>query len=158
MVPASWSNPRSRLLRLGRYSLPGGVYLVTFTTYRRQCLFSGFDASCLASRTLANASNWPHARLLAWVLMPDHWHGLIELQGNESLARCISRAKSAATRQWNRERSAAGSLWAPGFHDHSLRHGESLTDCARYIVLNPVRAGLVHRCGDYPFWDAVWLP
>jgi REP element-mobilizing transposase RayT len=158
MIPASWSNPRSRLLRHGRHSRPGGIYLVTFTTYRRQCLFSSFDASCLASRILADASNWPCARLLAWVLMPDHWHGLIELQGEESLSRGVSRAKAAATRQWNRERSAAGSLWARGYHDHSLRREESLAGCARYIVLNPVRAGLVSRCGDYPFWDAIWLP
>ncbi len=74
------------------------------------------------------------------------------------MARSVSRAKSAATRLWNLERSSMASLWAPGFHDHSLRHEESLVDCARYIVLNPVRAGLVRRCGDYPFWDAIWLP
>jgi len=28
---------------------------------------------------------------------------------------------------------------------------------ARYIVANPLRAGLVERLGDYPLWDAVWL-
>jgi hypothetical protein len=28
---------------------------------------------------------------------------------------------------------------------------------ARYIVYNPVRAGLVSRIGDYPHWDAVWV-
>ncbi|MFV3290267.1 transposase, partial [Pseudomonas sp. NY11955] len=28
---------------------------------------------------------------------------------------------------------------------------------ARYIVANPIRAGLVSRVGDYPHWDAVWL-
>jgi hypothetical protein len=28
---------------------------------------------------------------------------------------------------------------------------------ARYVVMNPVRAGLVSRVGDYPFWDAAWI-
>jgi len=28
---------------------------------------------------------------------------------------------------------------------------------ARYIVANPLRAGLVERIGDYPLWDATWL-
>jgi hypothetical protein len=28
---------------------------------------------------------------------------------------------------------------------------------ARYIVANPLRAGLVEHLGDYPHWDAVWL-
>jgi len=157
MIPENWSDPRSRLLRHGRYSTPGGIYLVTFTTRHRQRLFSGYEASWLVSRTLADASNWPHARLLAWVLMPDHWHGLVELLDDEPLARCVSRAKAAATRAWNREQCVMTSLWAPGFHDHALRREESLPDCARYIALNPVRAGLARRCGDYPFWDAVWL-
>ncbi|MBB5859537.1 hypothetical protein GGR69_001194 [Xanthomonas arboricola] len=29
---------------------------------------------------------------------------------------------------------------------------------ARYLIANPLRAGLVARVGDYPFWDAIWLP
>ncbi len=130
--------------------------MLTFTTSDRRPVFSGFDTACLASRTLAAASSWPSASLLAWVLMPDHWHGLIQL-GDEHLSRCVSRAKSAATRQWHGDHAGAGPLWAPGFHDHGLRREESLLQVARYIVLNPVRAGLVRSCTDYPFWDAVWL-
>jgi len=38
-----------------------------------------------------------------------------------------------------------------------LRNDEDLLDVARYVVANPVRAGLVPRVGDYPFWNAVWL-
>ncbi|HZV38581.1 MAG TPA: transposase [Pseudoxanthomonas sp.] len=158
MVPENWSDPQSRLLRRGRHSTAGGVYLLTFTTRRRERLFVDFEAARLISKVLADASNWPHARVLAWVLMPDHWHGLVELLDDEPLARCVSRAKAAATRQWNLKRAATTSLWAPSFHDRALRCEESLLDYARYIVRNPVRAGLARRCGDYPFWDALWLP
>jgi putative transposase len=38
-----------------------------------------------------------------------------------------------------------------------LRDEDDVKDWARYIVANPVRAGLVKRVGDYPHWDAVWL-
>ncbi|MCY1446959.1 hypothetical protein D9M71_635550 [compost metagenome] len=48
-------------------------------------------------------------------------------------------------------------IWQKGFHDHALRHDEDLQDVARYIVANPLRAGLVKRAGDYPLWDAAWL-
>jgi hypothetical protein len=48
-------------------------------------------------------------------------------------------------------------VWKPGFHDRALRHEDSMVDAARYIVANPLRAGLVERVGDYPFWDAIWL-
>ena len=44
-----------------------------------------------------------------------------------------------------------------GYHDHALRQEEDLRAVARYIIANPVRAGLVERIGDYPHWDAAWL-
>lgn len=72
------------------------------------------------------------------------------------LSRNIGRAKALAARAWRRYVHGMP-LWAPGFHDHALRREESIVDAARYIVLNPVRAGLVRCAGDYPFWDAVWL-
>lgn len=147
----------SHRLRIGRFSQPGGLYLATFTTYDRTRYFADFGAARAASRTLAAPSHWPHARLLAWVLMPDHWHGLIELGERESLSRSVARAKAAACREWRKTHGNERRLWAPGFHDHALRSEESLLQCARYIVLNPVRAGLVRRCADYPFWDAIWL-
>jgi len=157
MRPIDRSIPRSHRLRIGRISIPGGIYLLTFTTLRRQPHFVDFPSACLAARSLTEPSAWSQSRLLAWVLMPDHWHGLVELQERESLSRCVARAKAESTRRWNRAHGGTGSLWAPGFHDHALRREESLIDCARYIVLNPVRAGLVRRCGDYPFWDALWI-
>jgi REP element-mobilizing transposase RayT len=50
-----------------------------------------------------------------------------------------------------------GRLWQPGYHDHALRREEDLVATARYLVANPLRAGLVQHIGDYPLWDAVWL-
>jgi hypothetical protein len=38
-----------------------------------------------------------------------------------------------------------------------LRKDEDLQTVARYIVANPLRAGLVEKIGDYPLWDAIWL-
>jgi hypothetical protein len=44
-----------------------------------------------------------------------------------------------------------GRLWQRGFHDRCLtRTDETLADVARYIVKNPVRAGLVQRAEDWP--------
>jgi len=38
-----------------------------------------------------------------------------------------------------------------------LRLDEKIIEVARYIVANPLRAGLVNCLGDYSHWDAVWL-
>ncbi|MGB7814803.1 MAG: hypothetical protein WBL28_00460 [Methylotenera sp.] len=48
-------------------------------------------------------------------------------------------------------------IWQPGFYDHAIRKDEDIVAIARYIIANPIRAGLVKRVGDHPHWDAVWL-
>jgi hypothetical protein len=48
-------------------------------------------------------------------------------------------------------------LWQDGFHDRAVRRDEDIVAIARYIVANPLRAGLVERLADYPHWDAIWL-
>jgi REP element-mobilizing transposase RayT len=57
----------------------------------------------------------------------------------------------------NRALGSHGQLWQKSFHDHALRKEEDLLAIARYIVANPLRAGLVKKIGDYPLWDAIWL-
>ena len=48
-------------------------------------------------------------------------------------------------------------MWQEGFHDRALRQEADLRKAARYVVANPLRAGLVTDLGDYPLWDAVWV-
>ena len=50
-----------------------------------------------------------------------------------------------------------GPIWQRAFFDHGLRDDEDTAKVARYIVANPLRAGLVTKLGDYPHWDAIWL-
>jgi len=47
--------------------------------------------------------------------------------------------------------------WQPGFHDRAIRSDEDLQALARYVVANPLRAGLVTSIGRYSHWDAVWF-
>ncbi|MEW2970339.1 transposase, partial [Pseudomonas aeruginosa] len=39
----------------------------------------------------------------------------------------------------------------------ALRKDEDVRVAARYIIANPIRAGLVRKAGEYPHWDCVWL-
>ena len=48
--------------------------------------------------------------------------------------------------------------WQTGFHDHALRTEEDLPAIARYVIANPLRAGIVTSVRAYPHWDTVWLP
>ena len=144
-------------LRKGRRSVPGQVYLVTFATRDRRPHFASWEAASDASRLLSAAIHCQRSRLLAWVLMPNHWHGLVELDHYDTLPALVGKLKGSSARQLRLAHPWLGRIWTPAYHDHAVRTEGGLVDAARYIVMNPVRAGLVLRVADYPFWDAVWL-
>ena len=149
--------PGHRALRKGRVSLPNHVYLVTTTTAKRLPVFFDFKAACSACRCFETRALLGDARMLAWVLMPEHAHWLIQLGAKDALGDVVARLKSASARSVNRVLRRKGALWARAYHDHALRADEDMKTIATYIIDNPVRAGLVERVGDYPFWDAVWV-
>ncbi|MGE8146294.1 REP-associated tyrosine transposase [Pseudomonas frederiksbergensis] len=143
-------------LRTGRYSECGQIYLVTAVVRNRQPVFSCFKTGRLVVDPFRKAQQEQFAKSLAWVVMPDHFHWLIELQ-NIPLPKLIARTKSRTTVALNRAIQREGPLWQQGFHDRAIRKEEDLQAVARYIVRNPIRAGLVSKAGDYPLWDAIWL-
>ncbi len=145
-----------RRLRVGRISEIGRVYLITTTTFSRTPHFGDWQAGRLVVRELMREQAEGNAFSLAWVLMPDHLHWLVELKcGN--LSAMIRRVKSLSTRSLNATANHRGKIWQKGFHDRALRREEDLRATARYVIANPLRAGLVKRVGDYPLWDAAWI-
>lgn len=109
------------------------------------------------ARSLHGLKIWGDTKLLAWVLMPDHLHLLITLSQAETLQGVVQKVKSNTARELKSNDLSLGQVWASAFHDRSLRRDEDIRDVARYMVLNPVRAGLVACVGGYPYWDAVWI-
>ncbi len=89
--------------------------------------------------------------------MPDHWHGLLSLESESSLAKAMNLAKGRSAREFNLDSGHRGPVWAPGFHDRALRRDDDVRRAARYLIANPLRAGLCTSVGDYAFWDAIWL-
>lgn len=89
--------------------------------------------------------------------MPDHVHWLLQLGHYTPLARAVACLKAASTRAVNTQRAMQAPVWARAYHDHAVRHDADLRAVARYVIANPLRAGLVQRIGAYPFWDAIWL-
>lgn len=144
-------------LRLGRVSLPGQPYHIINTTYGRRPLFADPAAArgVIQAMRRMHDDGWLHSH--AWVLMPNHLHWLFSLGERGSLSTAMNRFKSGsahAVRGLNRE---LAHVWQTGYFDHGVRSDEDLRSIARYIVTNPLRAGLCANVGDYPWWDAEWL-
>lgn len=148
--------PHSHLLRQGRYSERGRAYLITAVVHQRLPLFSDWRLGRLLVGEFRQAHDRQWINSIAWVIMPDHFHWLVQLE-HRSLARLMQSIKSRSTLTINRALNREGAFWQTGYHDRALRDGEDLRPFARYIVANPLRAGLVEKIGDYPLWDACWL-
>jgi REP element-mobilizing transposase RayT len=155
--------PHSHALRKGRHSQPGQIYLITTITHQRQPFFKEFELGRIVVNSIAYLHHNGYIEQMAYVIMPDHLHWLFALKERRDISAIVGMLKGYSSRQIKaihtaRSDPASGApLWQKSFHDHALRQDEELLHVARYIVANPLRAGLVERLGDYPLWDAVWL-
>ena len=89
--------------------------------------------------------------------MPDHVHWLMQLSEAKSLSACVGTMKSYAARRIVAHGVQAGPIWQNGYMDRAIRREKDLIRVARYIVANPLRAGIVDDIGHYPLWDSVWM-
>jgi putative transposase len=149
--------PYSDLLR-GRASVGGQIYLVTTVTRRRAPLFADLCAGRIVVRALHCEAIATSATTLAYVVMPDHLHWLMQLHPEQNLSTVVRSVKGKSAFKIGRVRGTRGPIWEVGFHDHAVRREEDLQTLARYVVSNPIRAGLVRSVCDYSLWDAVWMP
>ncbi|GGK08388.1 REP-associated tyrosine transposase [Pseudomonas matsuisoli] len=147
---------RGHALRVGRISEPGRPYLLTAVTLDRKPIFQDWTLARLVVTEMRRLHDSNDVRSLAWMVMPDHLHWLVQLE-SAPLQPLMQRLKSRSAISINKVRGNSGRIWQRGFHDRALRREDDLQAMARYVVANPLRAGLVRHVGDYPLWDAIWL-
>ena len=148
--------PYENLLK-GRHSLPQHAYCITTVTLGRRPLFLDFATARLVVSEMKRLHEDGVVNSLAWVVMPDHVHWLFSLGNTFTLPRAIRQFKGISARSINRHLLEQGAIWQKSYYDRAVRSDEDLRILARYVVGNPLRAGLVQEIGQYPLWDAAWL-
>ena len=147
---------RASALRAGRYSNTNMIYHVTWSTNQRHLYFHDFQTAHIFAQHILHFEKSQRATSLAWVIMPDHFHWLVQLQA-EPLSQLVKALKGSSALAINKSQNKSGKFWQEGFYDRAVRYEDELKSIARYIIANPIRAGLTKQVGDYPFWDAYWL-
>ena len=87
--------------------------------------------------------------VLAYCIMPDHFHGVLEGRRANSDVVSFVHAFKQHTSFWFKQQTGR-TLWQSSFHDHILRTSESTRSVVRYVLENPVRAKLAESAGHYP--------
>jgi len=90
------------------------------------------------------------ADVLAYCLMPNHYHFLVHLRG-EDLSEKMGRLSLSYTKAINKRFQRSGVLFQGPFQSLHVDEAAYLLNLSRYIHLNPVKAGLVQRAEDWEF-------
>src|SRR5262249_32793000 len=127
---------------------------LTFCCDSRRRAFVDSDSVTLVTQQILRAAAENHMAVIAYCFMPDHLHLLIEgLQDESDCLHFIKLAKQYSGFYYSKARGLK--LWQRYGFEHLLRDDELTLVVARYILMNPVRAGLVKDPREYPFLGAV---
>jgi len=125
-------------------------YFLTFCTHFRERLFVDAESVDLVWSQIVRAATEGDFSVIAYCFMPDHVHFLVEGRtGSSDCRKFIKTAKQYAGYAFSTRRRKR--LWQPWGYERVLRDEESTVNVARYILENPVRAGLVRQVSEYPF-------
>ena len=135
---------KSAMARAARVVVPGHPHHVTQRGNRRLETFFGDADYRLYLKLLAEWCASAGTEVWAWCLMPNHVHLILTPSRGDGLRAALSETHRRYTRAINLREGWRGHLWQERFHSFPMDE-RYLLACARYVELNPVRAGLVKR-------------
>ena len=142
------------MARMARVVVPGLPHHVTQRGVRSmRVFFSDGDREEYLS-LLAAAGERFGLTFWAWCLMSNHVHFVSVPREEESLARTFGEAHRRYTRLVNFRQKVRGHLFQERFHSCPVQRDGHLLAAARYVEMNPVKAGLVQRAEDWPWSSA----
>jgi REP element-mobilizing transposase RayT len=133
-----------------RIELAGGLYHVTSRGDRREAIYRD-DQDRTDWLTLlgevCGRFNW---RCHAYCEMTNHYHFVVETP-DANLSKGMRQLNGVYTQASNRRHGLVGHLFQGRFKAVLVERDAYLLELARYVVLNPVRAGMVPDAGDWPW-------
>lgn len=167
-MPGGPPTPRPPRKTARRFGADGGIHFITFSCYRRRMFFgdAGLRTEFVDRIRVARAKH--RFRLLAWVIMPEHVHLMLEPTvhleepGSALPAILIGIKKQFATDVLARWRTSGRVVGVPRFwqagggFDRNVRDFDELLRETRYIHQNPVTRGLVTCAVDWEWSSARW--
>ena len=129
-----------------------GMYanFLKLCTHQRRPTFASAEVAMSVLTQFRESARSFAFEVPAYCFMPDHAHLLcIALSDASELLAFVADAKQRSAHRFSK--SIGGRLWQKGFYDHVLRDDDRMLAVVRYIVANPVRAGLANGIGEFPF-------
>lgn len=140
------------MARPRRIEFPGAIYHITSRGNGRKAIFTN-DGDCLLFlASLAKVVERRKWICHAYCLMGNHYHLMVETT-EANLSRGMQHLNSSYSQRFNRKHKQCGHVLQGRFFGLLIQREDHLLEVCRYVVLNPVRAGLVAAAGDY-LWSS----
>ena len=117
----------------------------------RQLIFREADNYLLVLRLLKEYSARLGITVVAYCLMPTHYHFLLRQDGEQPISLLMQRVFNAYTKAYNKRYHRSGTLFQGRYRAVHVQQENYLVQLCRYIHANPVKAGLVSRVQDWPY-------
>ena len=141
------------MARLARVVVAGVAHHVTQRGNRRQQVFFSDDDYAAYRDLLAQGCQAAGVAVWAYCLMPNHVHMILVPADADGLRRALAETHRRYSRRINLREDWRGYLWQGRFASVAMDEGHLLS-AARYVELNPVRAGLAGRAQDWQWSSA----
>lgn len=138
----------------------GYVYHVLNRANARMTIFADKEDFVAFENVLSQAIERTNTRLLAYCLMPNHWHLVVWPRKDGELSRFMGWLTLTHTQRWHAHRNSAGTghVYQGRFKSFPIQEDDHLYAVARYVERNALRANLVRRAEQWQFGSlARWL-
>jgi putative transposase len=135
-----------------RYYIPNGIIFITCVTHDRSPFLQKDEDVQLFIETSRNVQQLYPFQLLAYVILPDHFHWLIKPDNKDgNFSNILQSLKRNFTLNFKNkhEISTPLKLWQPRFWDHVIRSEDDMEKHINYIHWNPVKHAYVKKPEDW---------
>jgi putative transposase len=136
------------MARMPRVQYSGAIHHVTARGASRGTIFRTDHDYSFFLATLAGAIGSTGWECLAYCLMPNHYHLLLETP-EPNLSEGMYQLNSTYARRYNWEHDHTGHVFQSRFHTRLVTGEAHLFEALRYVVLNPVRGAIASRPDDW---------
>ena len=143
--------------RLARVDVGGVIYHVINRANGRLQIFSKPEDYILFEKLLTEAKALTDMRIFGYVLMPNHWHLVLNPRNDSDLGLFMHRLTNAHTRQVHTRTKTVGSghLYQGRYKSFIVEKDRYFLALINYVERNPVRAKLVRQCENWQ-WGSAW--
>jgi len=134
-----------------------GYYLITAANYEHVLVMDSVERRTVFEILLLDAMKGIQAETITWVILPNHYHILVDVESLDSISAALKFLHGKTSRQWNLEDNLTEKrrVWYK-FSDRLMRSEKQLQQTFNYIHYNPLKHGFTDDIYEWS-WSSIGL-